>query len=127
MTGTAWSIASRGDDEKFVDAIERLLKQKIPIVEIDSGGGRDEDSRGGHSREGGRERHHNRDRNEGRHRHRDHHDRPGSRSSPQERMTPPPRHEPPRYAESRPRQEEPVPAVKVAGFGDDIPDFLRRK
>ncbi len=127
MTGTAWSIAARGDDEKFVDAIERLLKQKIPVVEIDAGGGQDEGGRGGHSREGGRERHRNRDRNEGRHRHRDHHDRPGSRSSPQDRPTPPPRHEPPRYPEGRSRQEEPVTAVKVAGFGDDIPDFLRRK
>ena len=30
QTGTAWSIASRGDDEKFVSAIEKMLGAPIP-------------------------------------------------------------------------------------------------
>ena len=37
LDGRAWSLASKGDDEKFVSAIEKLIKKPIP-VEIVGGG-----------------------------------------------------------------------------------------
>jgi superfamily II DNA/RNA helicase len=135
MSGTAWTIAT-GDDDKFVDAIQRLLKQNIPVEKIEAGGGQGDR---GDDREGGR--HSRGDRGP---RHRDHHDRPGSRSSPvrdRNATAPPPRHdqpraeqprteqarEQPRFQEKRPRREEPAVADSPSGFGSDIPDFLRRK
>ena len=31
LDGRAWSLASKGDDGKFVDAIEKLIKKPIPV------------------------------------------------------------------------------------------------
>jgi superfamily II DNA/RNA helicase len=42
--GRAWSLASKGDDEKLVDAIQRLIKKQIPVQTI--GGGRSEQGEG---------------------------------------------------------------------------------
>lgn len=38
LDGRAWSLASKGDDEKFVDAIEKLIKKPIPVAKIGAGG-----------------------------------------------------------------------------------------
>ncbi len=35
LDGRAWSLASKGDDEKFVDAIEKLIKKPIPVHEME--------------------------------------------------------------------------------------------
>jgi len=34
LDGRAWSLASKGDDEKFVDAIEKLIKRSIPVKQV---------------------------------------------------------------------------------------------
>ena len=39
LDGRAWSLASKGDDEKFVDAIEKLIKKPVPVAQV--GGGDD--------------------------------------------------------------------------------------
>ena len=103
MTGTAWTIAT-SDDDKFVDAIQRLLKQDIPVVKLD-----DAPSGEGQRGEGGG---HRGDRD--RHRHRDHHNRQGSRSSPVRGhvASTPPRHEPPRIEPVR--AEQPAPSGAAA-------------
>ena len=35
LDGRAWSLAAKGADDKFVDAIEALIKKKIPVVDMD--------------------------------------------------------------------------------------------
>ena len=35
LDGRAWSLAAKGADDKFVDAIETLIKKKIPVVDMD--------------------------------------------------------------------------------------------
>ena len=35
LDGRAWSLAAKGADDKFVDAIEALIKKSIPVKELD--------------------------------------------------------------------------------------------
>lgn len=38
LDGRAWSLASKGGDDKFVDAIEALIKKPIPVQNVGGGG-----------------------------------------------------------------------------------------
>jgi superfamily II DNA/RNA helicase len=125
LKGKSWTIGARGDDEKLVDAIERLTKKKIPVVEIDTGsssreGGESRDHDHGRDR-GGRDRHRGESR-DGHHRD----ERPAPRPQQDDR----PRHS------DRPRQEQPPrrerqyaddERAKSPGFGDEMPDFFKTK
>lgn len=55
MDGRAWSLASKGDDEKFVTAIEKLTKKDIP-VQVVGGSNEDQPSKKGHSQHNKNER-----------------------------------------------------------------------
>ena len=55
MDGRAWSLASKGDDEKFVTAIEKLTKKDIP-VQVIGGSNEDKPSKKGHSQHNKNER-----------------------------------------------------------------------
>ena len=128
MTGRAWTIAT-GDDDKYVEAIERLIKRKIPLEKLEgssrSGGGesqekrdRQPDSRNreprGHDqgRHGGREHRPERDRGP----QRDSHHRPQAENRPPQRP----------QAPERIRQDEDDEEV-AAGFGSEMPDFFKQK
>jgi len=41
LDGRAWSLASKGADDKFVDAIEKLIKKPIPVNNVESGKSQD--------------------------------------------------------------------------------------
>lgn len=143
MTGRAWMLSGGGDDDKFVDAIERLMKKKIPVVNLEglSGGGNRDERGGGSRRDEGRDS--NRNRSRGRDRDepareagRDDDFEPGGSSGgDRHNRFDKHAHRHPRNARvrdrERPIQQDRQPhdddRAVVAGFGDEMPDFFRQK
>ncbi|HEY8191769.1 MAG TPA: DEAD/DEAH box helicase, partial [Alphaproteobacteria bacterium] len=153
LTGRSWTIGVRGDDEKLVEAIERLTKKIIPVVEIegqsagqgDEGGERDNGPRRSHDRggrdrdrggRGGRDRS-GRDRNSDSNR--DHSREVPRTPAPERDVRPQPSSPAPAQQQSRlperPRHEQPPRrreyaedgSAKAPGFGDEMPDFFKAK
>ena len=117
--GRAWMLASPGDDEKFVDAIEKLIKQPIETAEVEgvrqekrsgsSGEGRgDRKSRGRGKNRPPEKRRDDRKRNEG-----DNRNKSQSKNRKNNNKNKP--------------QDNYVEDKSVVGFGDDVPDFLKAK
>lgn len=111
-TGHAWTLATR-DEEKYIDAIQRLIKTTIEVKQIDGGKG------GGEQRQ----------------------ERPEAQSRPPEKREERPQrsHDKPRPAQQRPQQspvsqgrphkphdkpEERDEIGATQGFGSDIPGFF---
>ncbi|MCE7885961.1 MAG: DEAD/DEAH box helicase [Alphaproteobacteria bacterium PRO2] len=93
--GRAWMLASR-DDQKYVDAIEKLIKQKITVENVEAG--REQDSRSPREE---------RPRSEG--------PRENRPQKPQQREN--------RPQQARPRDNAPADKA-VQGFGDEMPGFF---
>ncbi|MBI4031956.1 MAG: DEAD/DEAH box helicase [Proteobacteria bacterium] len=116
MTGRAWTIASSGD-EKFVDSIERLIKKKIDVADI--GSGKRDDGEGAGNRSAGRGDRHDRGGDRGRdHNHRRDRDRDNNRNGNHNHNN----NRPPRHYE----QEDDI-GSNAPGFGNEMPDFFKRK
>ncbi len=127
LDGCSWTIAAEGDDEKSVVAIERLIKKSIPVESLGGSGG------GEHSRNDRRDNRRDERRDEGRRPERspdrrperspDRGDRPGGRP-PRDRNDRPVRSDPPPRRDNR---EGPADDAFGTKFGDDLPDFLKRR
>ncbi len=113
--GRAWMLAT-GDEQKSVDAIERLIKQKITVENMKGGGRPERQSEKPLERQP--ERQDARTQTEERPR-REH-------KEPRENPAPKPQRAP----QAAPREERPQPAVlpsedrNVQGFGDEMPGFF---
>lgn len=115
-TGHAWMLATP-DDGKSVDAIEKLIKKKIPegAMKAESSG-RDESGKDKPARPAGRKED-KADRGEGRRQFRDREDR-----KPEKREA-----RPVRMYDDRPhgsQKDDDSPGAR--GFGDDVPGFFRQ-
>lgn len=114
LTGRAWTIATR-EDEKLVQAIEKNIKNKITVSEIgeaeqgenkeETKDNRPKEKRGNDRQGRGREK----SRSDRKH-------RDESREPQKERREPDPR-----------KKDDDEDSSGAAGFGDDIPAFLRPK
>ena len=123
QSGRAWMLATP-DDQKFVGAIETLIKRPLPVETLDGfaapsmdedSGDRQSESRGQKNSRGG-----------SRGRKPNHSNNSGPRREHQQHNTKPKRHENAAPQKSpkrdRPRDDDSGPS----SFGDDLPDFLRR-
>lgn len=126
-TGRAWSLASKGDDEKLVDAIQRLIKKQITVQTIGGRSGQSE----GRSEEKREEKREPRS-EEGR---RDHHKKPEAREFSRRDERPQREERPirrPTYGDenqsknNEPRRESQSKSEDNGqrGFGEDVPGFF---
>lgn len=124
MTGKAWTLAAESD-RKFVDSIEKLIKRPIPVVdegtpakseksdkpERQKETRQEQGDKSGERKDAGRDR----GRGRGRGRQRDEDTRNSRKSSDKpERKGP---------ANDSPEHDD----TSATGFGDDMPDFMKRR
>lgn len=120
--GRAWMLGTN-DEQKYIDAIERLTKKPIERAEV-QGAAASEGDGGGNSRSEGRPPREDRPRREDRPQKSARPDRPERGERPDNR---PPRHR--GRPDHVPGERRPLDHADddrdVVGFGDDIPGFLR--
>ena len=131
MTGRAWMLAT-GEDEKYIEAIEKLINKKIPEEKLEGssrGGGEERESREPRREHGGRDRSHGRDHHRDKSREPQRREQQGA-PQPERGLAPlPQKADRPQRDERPPRRHEAedTGGEKAPGFGNEMPDFFRQK